>query len=167
MRKVLLPAVSLLVLWGVAAGAADSLVTFDGGIGVIPVSRVAGEANATTGNFPDVVRNDVRGVPPGGQPWVISRLRADVKLDGRISVDGRGLLLAGGNGIGTTASQMVRARLVCGAVAHDSDLVQLAPNGYFRIDDILSPVPPITCATPVLLIVSGNGNWFAAGIPKD
>jgi hypothetical protein len=140
-----------------AANAQSPLVRFDGGIGVIPVR--AGPA-----------ANTVRGVNPGGQPWVIARLTVDVKTDGRINVDGRGLLLGGGDNIGTNANQSVRARLFCGPVAtasiHDSALVPLEPNGDFRIDGVLAPVPATPCANPVLLIVSGGGNWFAAGIPK-
>jgi len=111
--------------------------------------------------------NIVQGVNPGGQPWVIERLRASVRTDGRMSVDGRGLLLGGGNGIGTNGGQSVQARLFCGAVAHNTGLVALDAAGDFRIDDTLSPLPPDPCATPVLLIVSGGGNWFAAGIPKQ
>ena len=84
------------------ATADDRLVRFEGGIGVVP-ARVG------------VVANIVRGVNPGGQPWVISRLSADVRSDGRISVEGRGLLIAGGDSIGTNANQSVRARLFCGA----------------------------------------------------
>ena len=136
-----------------SAAAQTSLVRFEGGIGVIPVR--AGPA-----------ANIVHGVNPGGQPWVISRLSVDVKLDGRISVDGRGLLFAGGNGIGTNGGQSVLARLFCGGLAHDSGLVPLEPNGDFRIEDFLIPSPPSPCASPVLLIVSSGGNWFAAGIPK-
>jgi hypothetical protein len=157
----------VLLLSALAAGPAlaqDALVRFEGGIGVIPVSSVAGTQNAS-GTFPEVVRNDVRGVAPGGQPWVIERLTAIVKLDGRISVEGRGLLLAGGNGIGTNGSQEVLARLFCGTVAHDSGTVPLDANGDFRIDDVLTPIPPDPCTAPILLIVSGNGRWFAAGIP--
>jgi hypothetical protein len=160
-------------LWLLAAGlvafvspalAAD--LKFEGGIGVIPVSSVAGVRNAD-GTFPDVNRNDVRGVPPGGQPWVISSLSAEVKKDGRISVDGRGLLLAGGNGIGTSAAQKVQAQLFCGSnVAFVSGLVTLDPAGDFRIDDVLTPTPPAVCNAPTLLIVNGGGRWFAAGIPK-
>lgn len=108
----------------------------------------------------------MREVNPGGQPWVISRLSVDVKLDGRISVVGLGLLLAGGNNIGTTGGQSVRARLFCGGDAFDSDLVPLEPNGDFRIDGTLSSIPGFPCANPVLLIVSGGGSWFAAGIQK-
>jgi len=140
------------------ANAQQPLVRFEGGIGVVPVR--AGPA-----------ANVVRGVNPGGQPWVISRLSVDVKTDGRISVDGRGLLLGGGDGIGTNGNQSVQARLFCGTVILNSALVPLEANGDFRIDGVLTstpptPVPPNPCLTPVLLIVSGGGNWFAAGIPK-
>jgi len=98
-----------------------------------------------------------------GAPWVIARLTADIKTDGRISVDGRGLLLAGTNGIGTNGNQSVRARLFCGGVAHDSVLAPLQANGDFRIDDVLSPLPTNPCDNPVLLIVNAGGAWFAAG----
>ena len=64
---------------------------FKGAIGDIPVANVAGTPNPD-GSFPDVIRNIVRGVNPAGQIWVISDFRADVKVDGRIRVDGRGLL---------------------------------------------------------------------------
>jgi hypothetical protein len=147
----------LLGLFPFSALADGPLVRFDGGIGVIPVR--AGPA-----------ANVVFGVNPGGQPWVIERLRADVKEDGNASVDGRGLLLGGGNGIGTTGGQRVRARLFCGGVAFDSGVVPLETNGDFRIEGVLrdtnGATPPSPCGTPVLLIVSEGGNWFAAGIPK-
>lgn len=136
-----------------AALAESSLVRFEGGIGSQPL-RAGGQVN------------DVLGVNPGGRPWVIQRLSADVKTDGRISVDGRGLLLGGGAGVGTPAGQSVRARLFCGGVAHDSGLVALDEQGDFRIDEVLAPEPPSRCDNPVLLIVSAGGSWFAAGIRK-
>jgi hypothetical protein len=150
----------------------DSVARFKGGIGVLPVSSVAGTANAN-GTFPDVNRNTVRTVNPAGQPWVIADLRADVKMDGRIKVDGAGLLLAGGNNIGLNANASVFATLICGAAApftlHSSNVtgVPLEANGDFRIDDFLSPLPPADCVSPVLLIRNAaNATWFAAGIPK-
>ena len=91
----------------------------------------------------------------------------DVMVDGRISIDGRGLLLAGGNGIGTNGGQSVGARLFCGTVPHNSVLVPLQANGDFRIDDVLTPLPPNPCDNPVLLIVNAGGSWFAAGIPRQ
>jgi hypothetical protein len=159
MKRALAVALFLSLMSSVRARADDGLVKFDGGIGVIPVSNVNAAGLGTA--------NVVLGVSPGGQPWVIARLTANVKADGRISVDGRGLLLAGGNGIGTNGNQSVEARLFCGGVAHDTGTVALAPDGDFRIDDVLSPTPPSPCDNPVLLIVSAANRWFAAGIVKQ
>lgn len=136
---------------------AQSLVTFSGGIGDI----TTGSPNTT-----------VRGVAAAGQIWVIRDLTADVKPDGSIRVDGRGLLLGAGDGVGSNGNASVFATLFCtndGNVPHNSNLagVKLEVNGDFRIDDKLSPAAPSTCASPVLLIrVTGPGAWFAAGIPR-
>jgi len=155
-----------------SAHADDRLVRFDGGIGVDPVSSAQG-----TGPTSAVVnRNIVRGVQPPGQLWVISSLKADVRTDGSIRVDGRGLLLAGRNAIGTNANQSVRATLICDTAIvapattpplFETALVPLEANGDFRIDDVLTPAPPAECASPVLLIRNPAGAWFAAGIVKQ
>jgi len=153
-------ALALLLTVVPLAGAQGLLIKFEGGIGVNPVSRV----DPATGLG---VRNVVRDVPPAGQPWVIDRLQASIHVDGRIALDGRGLLLAGGNGIGTSAGASVRAVLFCESASFSSELVTLDEAGDFRIEGFLSDVPPNTCASPVLLIVSSGGSWFAAGIPKQ
>ena len=135
---------------------AQNLVAFSGGIGDI-----------TTGS-PDTA---VFGVPAAGQIWVIRDLQAEVKVDGRIQVDGRGLLLGAGNAVGSNAGASVFATLFCandGNAQHSTNPagVPLQVNGDFRIQDTLSPAPPDTCTSPVLLIrVTANGSWFAAGIP--
>jgi hypothetical protein len=116
--------------------------------------------------------NVVRGVSPGA-PWRIANLEAEISSDGHIKVVGRGLLLASGNGIGTNAGQSVHATLFCGpaasAIAFNSNPagVALEADGDFRIDDVLSSVPPTPCDSPVLLIRNVGGVWFAAGIPKQ
>ena len=135
---------------------AQNLVAFSGGIGDI-----------TTGS----ADTSVFGVPAAGQIWVIRDLQAQVKVDGRIQVDGQGLLLGAGNAVGSNANASVFATLFCandGNVQHSTNLagVPLQVNGDFRIQDSLSPAPPDTCTSPVLLIrVTGSGSWFAAGIP--
>jgi hypothetical protein len=54
----------------------------------------------------------------------------------------------------------VFATLFCGpaatATAHSSSVagVAIEANGDFRIDDALTPAPPRSCDSPVLLIVS-------------
>jgi hypothetical protein len=171
MKRVALVALVLAAIAPLPVAADDALVRFEGGIGVHPVSNVSGTAN-TDGSFPNVTRNVVRGINPAGQLWVIAELKAAVKMDGSIRVNGRGLLLAGGNGIGTNATARIFATLICEAtplfVERSTDLsgVALEPSGDFKIDDILSPAPR-GCASPVLLIRSaGNLTWFAAGIQK-
>ena len=166
---------ALILLLGIAGPVTaladdDSLVKFKGGIGVTPVS--SGQGTATTATI--VNRNIVRGVQPPGQIWIIRNLKADVKVDGRIRVNGRGLLLGGGNNIGFNANQSVFASLICGAAApftvHSSTLtgVPIVANGDFRINDQLTDVPPGPCVNPVLLIRSAtNQSWFAAGIVQS
>lgn len=148
-----LPAALVAITAAASAGAAEPLVRFDGGIGVQPLAAAG--------------PNLVQGVPPGGLPWVIERLRADIATDASLVIEGRGLLLAGGNGVGTAGGQSVRARLFCAGVPQDSELVPLDVRGDFRIQGFLNPFPPSPCNSPVLLIVSGNGRWFAAGIPRQ
>jgi len=145
----------------------DNSLRFDGGIGVIPVSNATQNADGSV----TVSRNIVRGVNPPGQIWIIDALRAEVRGD-EIRVRGRGLLLGGGNNIGTNANQSVFASLICGQAApftvHSTPTagVPLDPNGDFRIDDVLAPAPPFECVNPVLLIRNPGGAWFAAGIVK-
>jgi hypothetical protein len=150
----------------------NTLVKFKGGIGVIPISNVV--VDATTGAVTSVNRNMVRGVNSPGQIWTIADLKVTVKRNGDIKVEGKGLVLAGGNGIGRPpgGATNVFATLICEAAApfteHSSTLagVPLAADGDFKIDDALVPLPPTDCASPVLLIrTAGSGNWFAAGIP--
>ena len=158
-------AIALFVMGGLAQSALaqtqsvqtrQNLVRFSGGIGDIPT----GSADTT-----------VRGVVAAGQIWVIRDLAADVKQDGSIRVDGRGLLGAG-DAIGSNGNASVFATLFCandGNAQHSTNPagVPLEVDGDFRITDTLSPAPPSTCDSPVLLIrVTGPGLWFAAGIPR-
>ena len=103
---------------------------------------------------------------------MIKDLKGVVKDDGRIRIDGRGLLLSGGNGTGGNANASVFATLICEAAAPFTERsttvtgVALEPNGDFLIDDMLDN-PASECPSPVLLIRSaGNKGWFAAGIPR-
>lgn len=84
---------------------------FKGAIAVVPVAGVAANGAVTL--------NIVRGVAPGG-PWRIAALEAEVISEGRIKVEGRGLLLASGNGIGSNAAQTVHATLFCGPAATET-----------------------------------------------
>ncbi len=166
MKKSLFLAAFILLIGGFLASsvrADDDLVKFKGGIGVIPVSNVVVNPDGTI----TVNRNIVRGVNPAGQIWVIRKLNAKVETNGDIKVEGKGLVLGGGNNIGRATGQSVFATLLCGNDEHESGAVPLEANGDFEIDDVLTPIPPSDCDSPVLLIRNASGRaWFAAGIPK-
>ena len=160
-------ALVLALLVAYSAMADDTFLKFNGGIGVTLFSSIGVMATP----FPNVVR----GIWPPGQPWVIGAVSAVVKANGRIHVEGRGLLLAGGNAIGMNGGQSVFATLICGALpdgpftVHStpvSNAVALTADGDFTIDDTLSPTPSPGCNNPVLLIRSATiigGPWLAAG----
>ena len=156
------PVLALLVASPAIAG--ETFLKFRGGIGVMPVLSVV----------PAPVANVVRGIQPAGDPWRISALSAEVRADGRIRVEGRGLLLAGGNTIGTNGGVSVFVTVICGPLPNGpftvsstpiANAVAIAADGDFTIDDVLTPVPPLDCDNPVLLIRNVPGTWFAAGIP--
>jgi hypothetical protein len=157
MRKIGMLFAAVFVLGTMAQSAlAQNLVAFSGGIGDI-----------TTGSTATSVEN----VPAAGQIWVIRDLQAQVRVGGLIQVVGQGLLLGSGNGVGSNAGASVFATLFC---SNDNDTphstnaagVALQVNGDFRIQDSLSPAPPNTCTSPILLIRdTANESWFAAGIP--
>lgn len=169
-KKALAYMLFLGVIYPLSAAAQDSLARFKGGIGVIPVS--SGDGTGATAKV--VNRNIVRGVQPAGQIWVIDKLDANVEANGHITVDGRGLILGGGNNAGRATGQRVIATLICEAApgpfterSTTSAGVPLALNGDFRIDDMLS-APPFNCASPMLLIRNAaNLGWFAVGILKQ
>lgn len=173
----------LLCAAGAAAGdRSDAIVRFSGAIGSQPFSNGGGVA----------VPNDVLGIPPGGRPWELRKLRASVASDGTLRATGKGLLLGGGNNIGRPAiPRTIQATLICSATAAapvatspawNSVAVAVDESGNFSIDAPLKPVapnltlvPPDPCNFPILLIRNSApsatpggdptpGAWFAAGI---
>jgi len=165
MKKCVLAATaSVAVLCGVPAWADDNLVKFEGAVGVHPV--------ANTG-----VVNTVRGVPPGGRPWGIQKLKVTVKTDGRISATGEGLVLGGTDAAGTRGGVLqVAATLFCGTNdGFTSPAADISLGGDFDIRGTLTgadgATPPNPCNAPTLLIRNATGgvlgNWFAVGTFAD
>jgi hypothetical protein len=166
------------VVWSLPA-AAQSTLQFNGGIGVHPVSTITGcpttDPCTVTPTF-----NIVRNVHPAGQVWVINSFTATVR-NGSITVNGKGLVLAGGNNAGRALSSTggqfsVFATLICEASApfteRDTNMagVLVSPTGDFQINDTIKPTPPASCASPMLLIRNAApggtfpNTWFAVGI---
>lgn len=155
------------------------LLSFNGAINLDPST-----ANISGAGVVGVVTNTVRGIAPGGRPWVLRKLSATITRDGQIQARGRGLLIASGEFIATPGPvTAVGATLVCGPA--DATATRYSTIGAFALnaagdftirgplstDGVNTAVLPDTCANPVLLIRSYNtttnllGGWFAAGIP--
>jgi hypothetical protein len=81
---------------------------------------------------------------------VIERLTAKVKLDGRINVEGRDLVLGGGPSIGTSGGQSARATLLWRRAARYADPRSAPPNTRAITSSILSPGrSPIDCPSVI------------------
>jgi len=150
------------VLVGLGSAAADpGTVKWDDVIGIIQAGNQVGSG---TGR-----------ITGGGQPWTTQSGKAQVDLrTGRVKFTVRGLVLAGGNTIGTPgAVNMVKGTLVCdtngsagggNSVLVDTDLVPLSPQGDadFSGDVILAAV----CQSELdlaFVIRVGSGAWIANG----
>jgi hypothetical protein len=202
MRKALACTMLLGVACSLPAAADDggsSWLKFKGGIGVDPISTVTGCPGTPTAPLPcatdpndtlsppssaspTVSFNIVRGVHPPGQIWVINDLDAKVQSGGSITINGKGLILGGGNNGGRPAPGVsVIATLICDLPTTSIPVppqfstasagVLLSPTGDFQINGTLSPLPPAACTSPMLLIrnaataTGGFPNpWFAIGI---
>jgi hypothetical protein len=164
------------MVFSLPAAADYAVLQFNHGIGVDPVSNVTcvpSATSCTTGSSVavKVTENTVRGQIPGGQIWVINKLKAQVSANGSIQVSGKGLVLGGGDSAGgMPAGLAVYATLSClstSPYALSSTKfagVTVSPTGDFQINDMLTPAPTFPCANPLLLIQGTNGHWFALGI---
>jgi hypothetical protein len=177
LKRALVCTMFLGMAFSLPAAADDTILNFNGGIGVIPVSSVTCVPSATpcvTGSTVTVTvnQNVVRGQQPAGQIWVIRELDAQVTANGSITIRGKGLVLGGGNGAGgVPAGTDVFATLSCqsaspfGLSSTNLAGVPLSSNGDFQINGTLAPAPTLPCTSPLLLIQSAaNSHWFALGI---
>lgn len=170
-KKTLACTLCLGSLFALPAWADDSdvLFKFDGGIGSQPFRNAGGVPTPNT----------VAGVAPGGTPWPIAAFRATIQKDGSIRATAKGIVLGGGDTIGTRgAPRQMAVSLFCRnapvapavtgtlqTVPYTSDFVDLDTDGNFRLDSTLTnasgATPPADCGDtaenrPVLLIRNVN-----------
>lgn len=180
-KKFLAVAALLAAGTAVAGEEANVVFRFTESIGVQPFRSQAGAP----------VLNTVAGVPPGGTPWGMTRFEAVLKSNGELKAEGRGVLLWGGDGIGTRAgprqvilSLFCRGPIVAPAVAgpvlqnaFNSPTVVLSVDGDFsvrgKMTDASGALPPLDCGNdldnrPVLLVravTPANAETGAPAIP--
>jgi len=148
-------------------GQSSILFKFDGGTGNQVFRSAAGVPTLNT----------VAGVPPGGAPWGITALDATIRTNGDIRARGEGVLLWGGDGLGTRGGpRQIVLSLFCRNVPvppavsapliltpFNSEPADLNEDGDFvvrgKLTDATGATPPLTCGDtvdnrPVLLIRS-------------
>ena len=114
--------------------------------------------------------NLVFDIAGGGQPWSTLGGNARVNLaTGRVQFRVDGLVLAGGNTVGTRGTiEEVKGTIACGAGAAnqaDTPLVPLDEQGNARFEGQLTSAVPASCtpANVVFLVRVGAGRWIANG----
>jgi hypothetical protein len=143
------------------------LFAFNGGIASTPtLDATPTTTDPTLANT--VVRNFVRGWQPAPFPMRITSLKGTVSNPGHIKVDGRGLLVAGGDQIGTNGGLQAWASVLCGSEWIHTSVFAATPlsdAGDFSIDADLMGDVPASCESPLLLIRDRNrASWLAVGL---
>jgi hypothetical protein len=119
--------------------------------------------------------NVVAGIGGGGQPWSTLGGEASLNVDtGKLRFSVRGLVLAGGNTIGTPGAVIqVKGTIVCNAsgaapTLHDSAVVPLNAEGDARFSGSIG-ILPANCfsSDAVFLIRIPAGRWIANGAVLD
>ena len=119
--------------------------------------------------------NMVGNITGGGQPWSTLGGEANVNLrSGRVEFEVRGLVLAGGNSIGTPdAINQVKGTLVCGPgtptqFVADTPLVSLSAQGDAEFEGNLSPFPTVCTPTNLAFLVRIPADrWIANGAVRS
>ena len=128
----------------------------------------------------NVVGNDSGAVVGGGAPWPAFDGHAIVDLEGGdLNFDVHGLVLAGGNSIGTRGTiEAFKGTLVCdtdgsastsgSSVLVNTPLVGLDERGNARFNGNIGALPSVCISDPdvAFLIRVGSGRWIANGTVK-
>jgi hypothetical protein len=117
----------------------------------------------------------VGNIPGGGQPWSTLGGQANVNLrSGRLEFEIRGLVLAGGNSIGTPdAINQVKGTIVCGPgsatqFVADTPLVSLSAQGNAEFEGNVGPFPTVCAPTNLAFLVRiAAGRWIANGAVRS
>jgi hypothetical protein len=116
--------------------------------------------------------NLVFDITGGGQPWSTLGGEARVNLrTGKVEFDVRGLVLAGGNTIGTPgAIAQVKGTIACGAGAvnqSDTPLVPLSAQGEAEFEGNISVPASCTESNIVFLVRIAANRWIANGTVRS
>ena len=116
--------------------------------------------------------NAIRGVPGGGRPWAISAAEGELKANGKLEVEVRGLVIDPNEPVataGTNPSPTFRVIVSCmstdatGAAVVSNVMTDPFPAdaaGNAEVETKLTLPSP--CIAPIIFVTSATGSWFAA-----
>jgi hypothetical protein len=152
MRKGLFVLVGLLLALPAAGSADDKILQFDTMVGV--VRPFTGATNA------------IRGVGGGGQPWAVAEAKGELRVDGRLEIEVKGLVLVS---TGQNPAATFRAIVSCLTTADGltvtttnvmTDEFPATVDGDSEIEAVVSLPSP--CIAPIVFVTNAAGRWFAA-----
>jgi hypothetical protein len=124
------------------------------------------------GATPGTSANTVGGIVGGGEPWSTTGGEANVNLiDNQVEFSVTGLVLAGGNSIGTPGTvTLIEGTLVCNPSSSTPTVfstlpVTLSPQGNAEFSGSFTSSPAGCSPTAVafLITIPSNGHWIANG----
>lgn len=135
---------------------------------ILKFETMAGVVRPFTGGA-----NPIRGISGGGIPWRLAEAEGDLRTDGRIEVQVRGLVLAEGPRAGTNPVAAFKAivsclttttdgtgNLVVATVNRSTNTFPATATGDAEIEDAVSL--PTPCIAPIVFVTSPTGSWFSA-----
>lgn len=164
----------LLILATLFAYQGAPAVVADGAPKILEFDSMAGVPRPYTG-----ATNAIRGVPGGGLPWVIGEAKGELKADGKLEVEVKGLVfdpndqavidrgLAGQNTVPafkvivSCLSRDAAGNAVTVNVSTDQFPATTGPGaGDAKIEArVALPAP---CIAPIIFVTNPAGAWFAA-----
>lgn len=116
--------------------------------------------------------NAIRGVPGGGRPWAIGAAEGELKANGKLEVEVRGLVIDPNEPVataGTNPSPTFRVIVSCmstdatGAAVVSNVMTEPFPADAAGNAEVEAKLTlPSPCIAPIIFVTSATGSWFAA-----
>lgn len=140
-RWLILPVLAALMV-ALALSVSPAGATSRGGHEVILSSPLAG-------SLPDDPA--LSGVLPGTAPWIVKRGHVNLRENGRLRINVRGLVIPTPPSNGTNPVPLLSASVFCaGTLAATTPTVPFSPQGDAQVD--VKVALPEVCATPAVLV---------------
>ena len=116
--------------------------------------------------------NAIRGVPGGGRPWVIGAAEGELKANGELELEVRGLVIDPNEPVasaGTNPSPNFKVIVSCmskdmsgAAVISNVETALFPADAMGNAEVETSVMLPSPCIAPIIFVTSATGSWFAA-----